>query len=286
MKVFAFADEAGIPLSVQIEAMRRNGLQGIELRKLESGNVIDLSDEEAREIRARLEAEGLRVWSIGSPLGKTRLGEDDFSHELDRLRRTLELCDLLGTDRIRMFSFYPRQGTTQDDCRSEVLDRLHAMAELTRNTGVLLCHENEKGIYGDLAPRCLDIVREIPEIRNVFDPANYIQAGQDTAEAWAMLRPYTDYLHIKDALPTRQVVPCGKGIGNVADILRDFIADGGRNVTIEPHLKVFSGLAQLEQAGNVSNIDDNVYPDSDTAFDAACSAFRAVLTQVTTGQED
>lgn len=92
-----------------------------------------------------------------------------------------------------------------------------------------------------------------------------------------MLKPYIKYMHIKDALADGRVVPAGAGIGNVAKITEEFIAMGGREFTIEPHLTVFKGLSELEREGEKSKVGDYSYPDSNTAFDAACNAFKDIL---------
>ena len=83
-----------------------------------------------------------------------------------------------------------------------------------------------------MAAGCAEIHRMLPEIRAVFDPANFVQCGEDAAKAWQLLRPDVRYLHIKDALADGQVVPAGRGIGNVKAILSDFIARGGDRVGI------------------------------------------------------
>ena len=156
------------------------------------------------------------------------------------------------------------------------MDRLSRFLEEAEGCPVVLCHENEKGIYGDTAARCLDIHRQLPALRAVFDPANFIQCGQETLEAWELLAPYVEYLHIKDALAGGQVVPAGKGDGHVPEILRRYRAQGGRVLTVEPHLAVFSGLDKLE-SGEKSVVDAYAYPSQRAAFDAAVAALKACL---------
>lgn len=68
---------------------------------------------------------------------------------------------------------------------------------------VVFLHDNEKGIYGDIPRRCLDIVDSVgsPNLRLVFDPANYVQCGvRPFDEAFAMVRPHLEYVHLKDAV--------------------------------------------------------------------------------------
>lgn len=55
-----------------------------------------------------------------------------------------------------------------------------------------------------------------------------------------MLNPYITYMHIKDADENGIVVPPGQGIGNIGELLKRYYAKGGRNLTLEPHLKALS----------------------------------------------
>ena len=276
--IYAFADEASPMMEGQIAAMLRNGLQGVEVRTVDGENVSAITPEKAKEVRKKLDGAGLTVWSVGSPIGKIDIEKDDFAAHLDLLRRTVDIAHILGTENIRMFSFYLPAGKQPEAYRSQVMDRLGQMAEICHGTGVTLCHENEKGIYGDMAGRCLEILTERPDIAGVFDPANFVQCGQDTLEAWALLKDRIKYLHIKDALfADGKVVPAGKGDGNVAFIVKDFLARGGLCMTVEPHLKVFSGLSALEREGQKSTLEVYGYNSNDEAFDAACQALRSIL---------
>ena len=277
IQIHAFADEASPMIGGQIAAMQRNGLQGLEIRNVDGTNVSDITVEKAREVRRRLEDAGLAVWAVGSPIGKIPIDGDHAAHE-EKFRRTLTVAEALGTRRIRMFSYYIPQGEDPSLWRGAVIDRLGALLEMADKAGIHLCHENEKGIYGDLAPRCLELLEALPGLRNVFDPANYIQCGQDTRAAWELLGARTDYLHIKDALADGTVVPAGCGEGSLPAILADYIARGGQNVTVEPHLRVFDGLAALERSGGQSIVGEKYqYASADAAFDAACGALRELL---------
>lgn len=276
LNIFAFADEASGQIDRQIAAMQRNGLQGLEIRGVDGQNISDITVEKAQEVRRKLDDAGLCVWSMGSPIGKIGIENDDFAAHLDKLRHTLVLADVLGAKNLRMFSFYmPADKAAQ--WTNKVFDQVGEMLRVAEGSGVAMCHENEKGIYGDDAQRCFELLEAFPQMDGIFDPANFIQCGQDTAEAWKLLRDRIKYLHIKDALEDGKVVPAGKGIGNVRAILDDFRARGGNAVTIEPHLSVFAGLKDLERAGEETKIDPFTYESSDAAFDAACNALKALL---------
>ena len=276
MQIYAFADEASGNIDKQIEAMKRNGLQGLEIRNVDGVNVSDITLEKAQEVHEKMEAAGLKVWSIGSPIGKIGIG-DDFEAHMKKFRHTLELAKVLECKNIRLFSFFIPGDKEPEMFQEEVLRRLRAMVEAAKGSGIDLCHENEKDIYGDVAKRCLEIHKEVPELKGIFDPANFIQCGQDTLEAWELLHPYIKYLHIKDAKEGGMVVPAGAGIGHLKEIVDAFRAQGGANVTIEPHLTVFEGLRELEAKDRELQVAEFKYPDADTAFDVACNALKALL---------
>ena len=215
LRIFAFADEASPQIDGQIAALRRNGLQGLEIRNVDGQNVSDISLEKAREVHKKLTDAGLSVWSIGSPIGKIDIQKDNFERHLQKYLHTLEIARALGAEKLRMFSFYLPKGQDPTPFRQQVIDRLSRMAELAQGSGVALCHENEKGIYGDVASRCLEILQVVPQLQGVFDPANFVQCGQETWAAWEMLHERITYMHIKDALPDGRVVPAGAGVGDV-----------------------------------------------------------------------
>lgn len=267
-KLAAFADEADSRLDGQISAMTENGVEYLEIRGVDGENISDISEDKARDVRAKLDAAGIAVWSVGSPFGKIGISED-FEPHLEKFRRGLELANILGAEHMRIFSFYvPRSNA--GEYSDEVMSRLEELLSVAKGSGVTLCHENEKGIYGDNAKRCAEIHGNFPEIRAVFDPANFIQCGQDTKAAWEQLSPYVEYLHIKDALADGTVVPAGKGLGNIPYILEKY---RGEVLTVEPHLTVFEGLDKLEHG-----VDERkyCYPDSRTAFGAAVKALKEI----------
>lgn len=269
-KLAAFADEADGRISKQIKAMKENGIDYLEIRGVDGENIADISKEKAKEVRSLLDDAGLAVWSLGSPYGKIGIN-DNFAPHLDKFKYGLELAEILGANHIRLFSFYVPSGD-EERFRDEVMNRLEQFILAARGSGIMLCHENEKGIYGDNALRCEEIHKTFPRLKAVFDPANFIQCGQDTIEAWNMLSPYVEYMHIKDAVADGSVVPAGKGIGNLPYLLENY---KGTVLTLEPHLSVFDGFDKLEAEGKTKT--EYCYPTQRAAFDAAVSALKELL---------
>ena len=264
----AFADESANDLAGQIHALKRNGYEFLEIRNLDGINFTKLTLEQAKEVAKALADNGLSVRSLGSPIGKIKIA-DDFAAHVELTKHTMELGHILGARQIRMFSFFMPKGEDPTPYRSQVIDQVSVLAALAKDAGILACHENEKGIYGDNAARCLELLQAVPDMKAVFDPANFVQCGQDTLQAWDMLHPYVEYMHIKDALPGGKVVPPGMGTGNVPAIVAKYAAQGGTVLSLEPHLTSFVGLKALEQEGDESIVGDMKFESNEAAFDFA-----------------
>lgn len=275
----AFADESSSDLAGQIDALKRNGCPYLEIRGIgKTGGITGAPAEEAKQIRQLLDDNGIKVWSLGSSIGKIPV-DGDWDAHIELYKRALDNACILGTERIRLFSFFMPKGQDPAAYKNVVLDRMAVFAELAKANGVIACHENEKGIYGDNAARCLELMKAVPDLRSVFDPANFVQCGQDTLIAWEMLKPYVDYLHIKDAKTDGQVVPAGWGAGNVAAIVKDYGMTGGKVLTLEPHLYEFVGLKGLEQEGDESVVGTMFFDTPEAAFDFAVKTLKEMVVQ-------
>lgn len=238
--ISGFADEISPDPVEQCRVLADLGVGWLELRSAWGVGVLDLDDGQVRSLRRLLDRAGLRVSSIGSPIGKIGIG-DDFDPHLVRFARALEMARAFDTPNMRIFSFYIPVGADPGRFREEVLRRLGVLVQRAEAAGVVLLHENEKHIYGDLPERCADIVASLDSdhLRLVWDPANFVQCGvRPFTDAYAMLRPHVAYLHVKDAfLADGTVVPAGQGDGQVPPTLAALRDDGFDGfLSLEPHL--------------------------------------------------
>ena len=179
IKLCAFADEAGKSLQEQIEALKRNNINLIELRGIDGENIADISEEKAVNYARVLDENGIKVWAIGSPLGKIDIN-DDFNKHLELAKHIIKLAGIFGTDKVRVFSFYIHD---HEKDRERVIKRLNEMTALAALSDIKLYHENEKDIYGDTLKYVTDILSNVKGLKCVFDPANFIQCRQDINEA-------------------------------------------------------------------------------------------------------
>lgn len=277
IRLSGFADEITPSFEHQLEVLQACGMHWLELRSADGINVADLSDQQVEQIAGQLERAGIRVSSIGSPIGKIAI-TDSFESHFDSFRRVVEIAKRLHTRNIRMFSFYDPDRDTELN-REEVFRRVGQMVEYAVKEDVILLHENEKGIYGDVAPRCAELLEQFygKHFQAVFDFANFVECGQDTLEAYELLAPYIRYVHIKDAKSdVGLVVPAGMGDGHLAEILGKLQATGYEGfLSLEPHLTDFAGLQQLEQDAK----ERKAQLDGESAWKTALQALRGILQQ-------
>lgn len=237
-----FGDEVDPDPAVQAAVLLALGAHHIEVRSAWGTNVSELSVDQVADLKVILDDKGLTVSAVASPIGKVDVSLP-VEHELDRLRQIISVAKGLDTAYIRIFSFYRGEGQSQDDIREAVIERMSALAALAADEGVVLLHENEKGIYGDTPQRVHDIMQSVdsPALRIAWDNANFVQVGvKPFTDGYALLRPWLEYFQVKDAIAeTGEVVPSGEGDGELDETIAALAADGYAGfASLEPHLAV------------------------------------------------
>ena len=270
-----FSDEINKQFETQLSVASACGVKAIEIRGVDGRGIQTYTPDEAQRLQAMLAARGMHVSSIGSPVGKIQI-TDDFEPHFQVFQNVVALCKVFGTRYIRMFSFYVPEGEA-DKYEDEVMKRLEKFVEYAAKQDVVLLHENEKHIFGDTAPRCRKIQEHFfgDHFKAVFDFANFVQCGQDTLEAYELMKPYIAYIHIKDArMADGNVTPAGWGDGHVKEILGKLKqANYQGYLSLEPHLTNFTGFRNLESGG----AEQKWNMDGETAYRIALDALKAIL---------
>ena len=264
-----FADEISPDPGEQLATLAAESITHLELRSAWSVNVADLTGPQLAGFRAMLTDAGVVVSAIGSPIGKIPIGAP-LGPELDRMRRVAVAARELGTTIVRVFSFFIPPGEPPQRFRTQVIDRMTALAGIAAGQGLVLAHENEKEIFGDIPERCADLITSVgsPALRATFDAANFVQCGvRPFTDGYELLRPHLVYLQIKDALAADgRVVPAGEGDGQVRETLAALRDSGfGGFMSLEPH------LAQAGRFGGFSGPE---------AFTRAARALKSLLNEL------
>ena len=276
LKISAFADEYADSFEEQLTALNEFEIENIEIRFLNGKNISVLKRNEVTEAKKKLDAFGINVSAIGSPIGKIQL-DGDINDHLETAKRIFESANIFDTRYIRVFSFYAPNGKDIADMKSEVLYYLEKFVVLAREYGITLCHENEAKIYGDTPNRCKELLDHFSgELKCVFDMGNFVLEGAEPYTAYELLKEDIAYFHIKDALSQGAIVPAGKGEAKIKEILsahREY-AKEDFFVSLEPHLQTFSGLNSL--VGRAFK-NPYQYADAKAAFSDAVTKFKELI---------
>lgn len=264
-----FGDEIDPDPVVQLAVLQALGARHIEVRGAWNTNVLDLNETQLDRLTSLLDERAMAVSAVASPIGKVDVTAP-VEAEVERLATGIRVAHRLNARYIRIFSFYRGEGIAVEDVRDAVLERMRALADLAERENVVLLHENEKDIYGDTPERVLDVIESVGSdaLRVAWDNANFVQVGvRPYTDGYASLRPYLEYLQVKDAVAeTGEVVPAGQGDGELLETLTALRDDGFSGfASLEPHLASTNALGGF--SGPVS-------------FGEAARAFRDLTTRL------
>lgn len=285
--ISGFSDEISPDFDKQLEVVRELGMNHISLRSADGKGIADYTAEEfAEKLLPRLDEAQVRISSMGSPIGKIPVdSEEDFEKQKTQLEEICRMCEMSGCRYIRIFSFYIPKDKNPDDYKDIVIKKMKEFEAIARKHEVILLHENEKDIYGDIGRRCKVIFDEIrsPYLKGAFDFANFVQCKEDTKECWEMLKEHIVYIHIKDAVYSdNENVLCGTGDGKIEELLKQAICDEGYEgfLTLEPHLVLFDTLASLETEEAEKIIKANKAKDGAEGYSMQYHALLDILNRI------
>ena len=237
----AFGDEAANQKTAaeQFAALAALGLQYYSLRFVDVGsgikNVMDLTKAEVTKLRHLEHEYCMNVASIGSPIGKVKLRDEEdgtknryvpFDQYLKKdVARACELAHAFETKLIRGFSFYHPKGSQPSDHLSQAADQLGQITETCHRNDLTFGMEIEANLVGQSGQLCAELHRRVnhPAFVTIFDGGNIISQGYTTEECYAQylaMKPSLGWMHVKDY---RQPHPIGRTDHVDEDTLKNFV---------------------------------------------------------------
>lgn len=214
-----FADEAANDKTIdqQFSAFAALGLKYFSIRFIDVGNgvknVMQLDESELEIVLTKMSEYGLKVSSLGSPLGKVKLLDVDdgttnswhpFADYLENdVRRACELANRVGTKLIRGFSFYHPRGEAPDQYLAQAAEQLGRIAEVCDAAGLTFGLEVEANLIGQNGEILADIHQRVhsPAMALIFDGGNLVTQGFTPSEIfqqYVAMKPGLGWIHIKD----------------------------------------------------------------------------------------
>ncbi|MYA59753.1 MAG: sugar phosphate isomerase/epimerase [Chloroflexi bacterium] len=255
----AFGDEIAEDVDEQLAVLNDLDIGYLELRSAWGTNVLELTDAQVGRLIEQCEAHAIAISCIGSPIGKSPI-DGPIEKVVVDLERVLDIAVMVGTDKVRVFSFYPEADGLQAERVETSITRLQVLAEVAAERDVVLLLENEGGLVGDIPERCHVLVEGVgsANLRYVWDTGNYPQMGFERSVeiGWPVLAEYTDCVQVKDCrISDGTITVAGGGDGQVRELLenlRDCDYEGF--LALEPHLLIagqrggFSGAEGMKMA--------------------------------------
>lgn len=257
----AFGDEIADDVDEQLGVLNDLDIGYLELRSAWGTNVLELTDAQVGRLIERCEAHGVKISCIGSPIGKSSI-DGPIEDVVNDLKRIFDIAQMVGTDKVRVFSFYPETDGLQAERVEMSMSRLRVMAEIASERSAVLLLENEGGLVGDVPERCHALVEGVnsANLRYVWDTGNYPQMGfaKSVDIGWPLLADFTDCVQVKDCrIADGTITVAGGGDGQVRELLENL---RGRNykgfLALEPHLLIagqrggFSGAEGMKMAAD------------------------------------
>jgi L-ribulose-5-phosphate 3-epimerase len=248
-------DEVSPHFAEALDWVSEQGLKHVEVRVIDGQNAASLTDEQALEVRRQVEARGLFISAIASPLFKCALDpdrpiasgdsfgqkEESVKAHFAKLKRVIQIAKILGTTKIRIFSFW--REVDPELYRADIVRHLQQAAAIAQSEGMLLLVENEPSCNGGFADEVAAIVRDVnsPAVRGLWDPGNEAYGGRESFPlGYNLMKDILVHVHLKDAYVgadgKSRCVPLGSGEVPVIAHLKALAADGYDGLfTIETH---------------------------------------------------
>jgi sugar phosphate isomerase/epimerase len=232
-------DEVSQDLEVVIRLMQRFQLTGAEIRTVWNTRVDQLNSSQVRQLKQRLDAEGLTVPAIATPFLKCDLGDaNQYQEHLDILRRSIDVAHGLGTTLLRVFTFWRTEPVADWNA---IVDAYRVPIELARQHDVVLGVENEGSCCVGTGAELGRFLRLLaaPEVRGIWDPGNTV-AEPAFPDGYMQVRGHCPHVHIKDlkVQPDGHAtsVPLGDGDLDIRGQLRALRDDGYQGcISLETH---------------------------------------------------
>ena len=265
MYLTGFADEVSSNIEDQIRVTKELGWNAIEARSIGKSNIHDISDADFENVCKVLLDNRIHINCFGSTIANwSKKISDPFEISLQEVERTISRMQCLNVKLVRIMSYARCPGSEQ--YAEERFRRLKVICDKFLDAGITPLHENCMNYGGMSWMHTVELIKNIPGLRLVFDTGNPViskdyskteDRKQDSLEFFKKIHEHVEHIHIKDAFLDKDkecfVFP-GEGDAKILDILKELKHmnyKGG--ISIEPHMaSVFhdpdAGVASFDES--------------------------------------
>ncbi|MGW6283142.1 sugar phosphate isomerase/epimerase family protein [Kribbella sp. NPDC055071] len=245
---FATLGCPGAPLDHVLELAKGNEISGLELRAApDEFTNTELTKAERRELRSRVEDAGVEILSVSSYVKVCAVEEQP-------LEAHLELAADLGARGVRVFAgddpAAPDAGTPDAPTAGEIraLDRI---TTASREVPILLETHDSHSTGRQVAAFCALLDSDVPghNVKVIWDSSHTWSHGETLTEAFNLLKPWIEFVQVKDADSHQDYRPVAIGAGDfpIQDLLAT-LEGADYPLSLEWELKWHPTLPPLEEA--------------------------------------
>ncbi|MFH1748889.1 MAG: sugar phosphate isomerase/epimerase family protein [Planctomycetota bacterium] len=194
----------GWSLGQTVEAARRYGFEGVELRgiagELDVRRLPDFSGEGIARSRALFEDAGIDIVSLDSSARLWQREADELRENMAEAEDYIELAGRIGAPLVRVFGGYIPEGVPLERAVRRLAGNLAALGDRARERGVAVAIETHDDF---LTGKVLSEVMRATDHESVgvvWDVSNCFWTGEPIQETVALLAPYLRHVHIKDSV--------------------------------------------------------------------------------------
>jgi sugar phosphate isomerase/epimerase len=239
----------GAPLDHVLELAKGNDISGLELRAADDEFTnTGLTAAQRRELRTRIEDAGLEILAVSSYVKLCAVEEQP-------LEAHLELAADLGARGVRVFPGDPDPGPdaaagTADGPSTGEIRALDRVTSAPRDVHILLETHDSHSAGRKMAALCTLLDTNVPghTTKVVWDSAHTWSHGETPAEAFELLKPWIEFVQIKDSDSAQSYRPVAIGTGDfpIQDLL-ETLKGTDYPLSLEWELKWHPHLPPLEE---------------------------------------
>ena len=243
----------GISFEESLRIGAELGLRWAEMRSVDGVNCIDLNDDQVEAAKKLLDKYGMRVSALATPFFKCTMPgldhkasgpmhaarEMSYEEHLSLIKRGAEIAKVFGTNRMRLFTFWYKEGVdfwgTLNEAVKEALSRVEG-------TGIVLGVENEGACMIRTSKDLADAVSRLDSrVKFIYDPGNSARVGHTPEQAeFDVFADRICLVHIKDgrwdpATGKSAADLIGEGAVNWSRELKRIASKYDGALTLEPH---------------------------------------------------
>ncbi|ADB29163.1 Xylose isomerase domain protein TIM barrel [Kribbella flavida DSM 17836] len=236
---------AGEPLDAVLDLARRHDIAGLELRAADDEFThVGLTASERRDLRQRIEHAGLEILAINSYVHLCGVEEQPLDAHL-------ELAADLGARGVRVFLRDDQSAARPDGPTPGEFRAMDRVARAPKDVSVLLETHDTHSSGQAIAAFCRLLDAEVPghSARGIWDAAHTWRTGESPAESLDLLRPWLEFVQIKDSDSRQDFKPVPIGTGDYPiDRLLQALGDSDYPLSLEWERKWHPHLPPLSEA--------------------------------------